>query len=130
MDFTGPTSVFIQVPIDKKYALPYKVVDGLVFHFLRFKSVGDKLPVLWHKSLLAFAERYRNDITEGQRDALLDLRLVKGHPLMWPEIRPVDRRQSEGTGEGDDDAGRRPDDGVVVVTTLYRLVIGWGHKIK
>jgi essential nuclear protein 1 len=87
MDYTGPTSVFIQVLIDKKYALPYKVVDGLVFHFLRFKSVEDKLPVLWHKSLLAFAERYRNDITEDQRDALLDLLLVKGHPLMGPEIR-------------------------------------------
>jgi len=36
MDYTGPTSVFIQVLIDKRYALPYKVVDGLVFHFLRF----------------------------------------------------------------------------------------------
>ena len=79
--------MFIQVLIDKKYALPYKVVDGLVFHFLRFKSVEDKLPVLWYKSFLAFAERYRNDITEDQRDALLDLLLVKGHHLMGPEIR-------------------------------------------
>ncbi|KAI5854412.1 Bystin-domain-containing protein [Tricharina praecox] len=87
MDYTGPTSVFIQVLIDKKYALPYKVVDGLVFHFIRFKSVDDQLPLLWHKSLLAFAERYRNDITEDQRDALLDLLLVKGHPLVGPEIR-------------------------------------------
>lgn len=87
MDYTGPTSVFIQVLIGKKYALPYKVVDGLVFHFLRFKSVEDQLPLLWHKSLLAFAERYRNDITEDQRDALLDLLLAKGHPLVGPEVR-------------------------------------------
>lgn len=87
MDYTGPTSVFIKVLIDKKYALPYKVVDAIVFHFLRFKTIPDQLPLLWHKSFLAFAERYRNDITEDQRDALLDLILVKGHPLMGPEIR-------------------------------------------
>jgi essential nuclear protein 1 len=55
------------------------VVDALVFHFLRFRSVdpaairdaqeasavsGDALqthtlPVLWHKCLLSFAQRYR-----------------------------------------------------------------------
>jgi len=41
MDYTGPTSVFVQALIDKEYALPYKVVNGLVFHFLRFKCVED-----------------------------------------------------------------------------------------
>jgi len=41
--------------------------------------------VLWHESLLAFAERYRNGITGDQRDVLLDLLLVKGHPIMGPE---------------------------------------------
>lgn len=87
MNYTGPTSVFIKVLIDKKYALPFKVVDALVFHFLRFKAISDELPLLWHKSFLCFAERYRNDITEDQRDALLDLILVKGHPLVGPEIR-------------------------------------------
>ena len=88
MNYTGPTSVFIKVLIDKKYALPYKVVDSLVFHFLRFKALDDQaLPLLWHKSLLAFAERYKNDITEDQRDAIFDLLLVKGHPLVSPEIR-------------------------------------------
>jgi essential nuclear protein 1 len=97
MNYTGPTSVFIKVLIDKKYALPYKVVDGLVFHFLRFKSIPDQLPLLWHKSFLAFAQRYRNDITEDQRDALLDLILAKGHPLMGPEIR---RELIEGRGRG------------------------------
>ena len=87
MDYTGPTSVFIKVLIDKKYALPFKVVDALVFHFLRFKAIQEELPLLWHKTLLCFAERYRNDITEDQRDALLDLLLAKGHPLVGPEVR-------------------------------------------
>lgn len=61
----GPNSLFIRVLVDKKYQLPYKVVDALVFHFIRLsntykaRSRGDseKLPVLWHQSLLAFCQR-------------------------------------------------------------------------
>ncbi|CUS13134.1 unnamed protein product [Tuber aestivum] len=97
MDYTGPTSVFIKVLIDKKYALPYKVIDALVFHYMRFKSAPDALPLLWHQSFLAFAQRYKNDITEDQRDVLLDVLLVKGHPLVGPEIR---RELLEGRGRG------------------------------
>lgn len=63
--FIGPNSLFIRVLIDKKYQLPYKVVDAVVFHFIRLsntykaRSRGDteKLPVLWHQSLLAFCQR-------------------------------------------------------------------------
>lgn len=61
----GPNSLFIRVLVDKKYALPYKVVDALVFHFIRLsntykakKGESEKLPVLWHQSLLVFAQRY------------------------------------------------------------------------
>ncbi|KAI5784562.1 Bystin-domain-containing protein [Geopyxis carbonaria] len=97
MDYTGPTSVFIKTLIDKKYALPYKVVDALVFHYLRFKGVPEQLPLLWHKSFLVFAQRYRNDITEDQRDALLDLLLIKAHALIGPEIR---RELIQGRGRG------------------------------
>jgi len=97
MDYTGPTSVFIKVLIDKKYALPYKVIDALVFHFMRFKSVADALPLLWHQSFLAFAQIYKNDITEDQRDVLLDVLLAKGHPLAGTEIR---RELLEGRGRG------------------------------
>lgn len=46
-----------------------------------------KLPVLWHQCLLAFAQRYRNDITEDQREALLDLLLTRGHEKIGPEVR-------------------------------------------
>ncbi len=72
MPYKGPTSLFIRVLLDKKYALPYKVVDALVFHFLRFAdpskgvevekiggvSTGERrMPVLWHQSFLVFAQR-------------------------------------------------------------------------
>ena len=58
MDYTGPNSLFIRILLDKKYALPYKVVDSLVFHFIGFKNDERELPVLWHQSLLVFVQRY------------------------------------------------------------------------
>ncbi|KAI9883339.1 MAG: Mitochondrial zinc maintenance protein 1, mitochondrial [Watsoniomyces obsoletus] len=116
----GATNIFIRTLLEKKYALPYKVIDALVFHFLRFRGAkilapGDedmtepmsglagpgsregRLPVLWHQCLLAFAQRYRNDITEDQREALLDLLLVKGHSAIGPEVR---RELLAGRGRG------------------------------
>jgi essential nuclear protein 1 len=113
----GATNIFIKALLEKKYALPYQVLDSLVFHFMRFRtvdpanatveSVGNamsgvgsndsKLPVLWHQSLLAFAQRYRNEITEDQREALLDLLAVKGHHSIGPEVR---RELLEGRGKG------------------------------
>ena len=65
LGFIGANSLFIRVLLDKKHALPYKVVDALVFHFIRLsntykaRKAGDveKLPVLWHQSLLVFCQR-------------------------------------------------------------------------
>ena len=108
----GAANIFIRVLLEKKYALPYKVIDGLVFHFLRFRATVTAdgrtddshlaakeaaLPLLWHKSLLAFAQRYRNDITEDQRESLLDLLLTRGHKDIGPEVR---RELLEGRGRG------------------------------
>ncbi|KAJ3566958.1 hypothetical protein NP233_g6664 [Leucocoprinus birnbaumii] len=95
MDYSGPNSLFIRVLVDKKFELPYKVVDALVFHFIRLsntykaKSRGDaeKLPVLWHQSLLVFCQRYASDLTPDQKDALLDVIRATPHPQIGPEIR-------------------------------------------
>ena len=89
MDYSGPTSLFIRILLDKKYALPYKVVDALVFHFIKQLTTEDlALPVLFHQSFLSFAQRYKNDVTEEQREALLDVNNSKyGHHAIAPEIR-------------------------------------------
>ncbi|KAI7129411.1 hypothetical protein KC352_g31524, partial [Hortaea werneckii] len=127
VEAAGAGNIFIRVLLEKKYALPYRVIDALVFYFLRFRAVlqqqqgvdggdvnmtgggaggfpggkkgpGDhKLPVLWHQCLLAFAQRYKNEITEDQREALLDLLLVRGHKQIGPEVR---RELLEGRGRG------------------------------
>ncbi|KAG8936637.1 snoRNA-binding rRNA-processing protein [Tulasnella sp. 418] len=94
MEYSGPNSLFIRVLLDKKYALPYKVVDGMVFHFIRLANThrrgsdgSDKLPVLWHQSLLVFTQRYSSDLTPDQKDALLDVIRVRPHGQISPEIR-------------------------------------------
>ncbi|KDQ64987.1 hypothetical protein JAAARDRAFT_167803 [Jaapia argillacea MUCL 33604] len=94
MDYSGSNSLFIRVLIDKKHALPYKVLDALVFHFIRLsntykakKGESDKLPVLWHQSLLVFCQRYANDLSPDQKDALLDVVRVHHHAQIGPEVR-------------------------------------------
>lgn len=78
----------IRILLEKKYALPYKVLDALVFHFLRIFKTEKELPVLFHQSLLSFAQRYKNDITQEQREALLEVNNgSKGHHVIGPEVK-------------------------------------------
>ncbi|XP_026764299.1 bystin [Galleria mellonella] len=87
MDYTGANSIFLRILFDKKYALPYRVVDAVVFHFLRFQMDSRTLPVLWHQALLTFVQRYKADISTEQRDALLELLRKQSHSTITPEIR-------------------------------------------
>ncbi|RCK66385.1 Essential nuclear protein 1 [Candida viswanathii] len=98
-DFSPATTVFIRVLIEKKYALPYQTLDELVFYFMRFRNAAQEhmeldnakeapqLPVVWHKAFLAFAQRYKNDITDDQRDFLLETVRQRFHHSIGPEIR-------------------------------------------
>jgi len=36
MDYSGASSIFLRIFFDKKYALPYRVIDAVVAHFLRY----------------------------------------------------------------------------------------------
>jgi essential nuclear protein 1 len=85
----GPTSLFIHVLLDKKHALPYKVLDGLVFHFIRLSNTHaqDTLPVLWHQSLLLLCQCYAVHLAPEQKDALREVVRVHPHAQIAPEIR-------------------------------------------
>lgn len=96
LPFSPATTVFIKILLEKKYALPYQTVDECVFYFMRFRILNDgsngedaarALPVVWHKAFLIFAQRYKNDITEDQRDFLLETIRQRGHKDIGPEIR-------------------------------------------
>uniref|UniRef100_A0A8C0ICZ6 Bystin like n=2 Tax=Bubo bubo TaxID=30461 RepID=A0A8C0ICZ6_BUBBB len=87
MQYSGANSIFLRLLIDKKYALPFRVVDALVFHFLAFRTDQRVLPVLWHQSFLALAQRYKEDLSSEQKEALLELLKFHSHPQISPEIR-------------------------------------------
>ncbi|CAH3170687.1 unnamed protein product [Porites lobata] len=87
MDYSGANSIFLRHFFDKKYALPYRVIDAVVYHFLRFLSDQRSLPVLWHQSLLTFVQRYKEDISTEQKDALMELCRVHVHAQITAEVR-------------------------------------------
>merc|ERR1712223_1052398 len=59
MEYSGANSIFLRIFFDKKYALPYRVVDAVVFHFLQFRNETRELPVLWHQAFLTFVQDTR-----------------------------------------------------------------------
>lgn len=86
MDYSGANSIFLLTLIRKKYALPYRVIDAIVAHFLRFSSDSRVLHVLWYQSFLSFAENYSKDMSDEQKDALTDLCKVHRHQKITPVI--------------------------------------------
>ena len=87
MEYSGGNSIFLRILLDKKYALPYRVVDAVVFHFLGFRSELRKLPVLWQQCFLTFVQRYKQDISSEQKEALMEILKIHPHPKISEEIR-------------------------------------------
>ena len=114
--YNGPTSLFIRVLLNKKYALAFRVVDAVVNHFLSFLGEHRDLPVLWHQALLVFVQRYKQDITTDQKNAFKTLLKRHNHPKITPEIRrelfqSVSRDQKDSAmmdlgDDGDDDVDK------------------------
>ncbi|KAF2310179.1 hypothetical protein GH714_007086 [Hevea brasiliensis] len=76
MEYCGTTSYFIKLLLEKKYALPYRVLDAVVSHFMRFLEDTRIMPVIWHQSLLAFVQRHAHtwnmwSLTYSTKDGVL-----------------------------------------------------------
>lgn len=85
----GTTSILLAGLIDKKYALPVKVIEALVAHFCSFgneKSEHESLPVVWHRCLLLFAQRYKFVLNADQKRRLKELLRIQCHEKISPEI--------------------------------------------
>ena len=86
MEYGGTTSFFIRVLLDKKYALPYRVLDAMVEHFMRFEKEWRQLPVVWHQSLLTFVQRYKQEIRAEDKERLRLLCRTQHHYQITPEV--------------------------------------------
>jgi essential nuclear protein 1 len=84
--YSGSTSMFIKILLNKKYALPRRVIDALVQHFLNFERESRVLPVVWHQSLLVFVQRYKFEFSANQRDRLKQLAKVQQHYQISAEV--------------------------------------------
>lgn len=100
MDYCGTTSYIIKLFIDKKYALPYRVVDALVAHFMRFLEDSRTMPVIWHQTLLAFVQRYKHELRKEDKENLNILMQRQRHYLVTPEIlRELNNSRNRGEKE-------------------------------
>ena len=78
---------FMRLLLVKKYALPKEVKDCLVKFFLGYYDFDrNKLPVLWHQTLLCFVQHYKLDLTESEKMNLKDLNNRIGHHIIQSEI--------------------------------------------
>lgn len=90
MPFNATRCVFLMDLISKNYALPYRVIDGLVDHFIRYTHNDQvELNVHWHQTLLKFCQLYTRDISPDQREAMLELIKHHTHHQISPEIREI-----------------------------------------
>ncbi|KAL7674002.1 hypothetical protein ACOME3_000286 [Neoechinorhynchus agilis] len=71
--FAGARSIFIRVLLEKRYNLPYKVVNAVFDHFMRFAMLDNcegkqpyRMPVIFHQSLLCFVRNYVKDLSHQQ----------------------------------------------------------------
>lgn len=83
----GTTSIFIATLVNKKYSLPLRVIEALVDHFCAFEGDTRVLPVVWHRALLLFIQRYKYDINPTQRRHILNTLKVHLHYGIGPEVR-------------------------------------------
>ncbi|KAI7753237.1 hypothetical protein M8C21_015630, partial [Ambrosia artemisiifolia] len=102
MEYGGTTSYFIKLLVEKKYALPYRVIDAMVAHFMRFCEDSRDMPVIWHQSLLAFMQRYKHELTKEQKNDINYLVKKQRHKMVTPEIlRELNHSRNRGEKEDD-----------------------------
>ena len=85
IEYSGPTSYFIKILLNKKFSLPLRVIDAVSEHFLRFTMDDRKMPVLWHQALLTFISLYGKQART--RHDFRELLRAHQHASITPEIR-------------------------------------------
>jgi essential nuclear protein 1 len=102
MNYSCVCSIFLNALINKRYALPYRVIDAVVFHFIRLASAHakDPLPSLWHRCLFSFVDFYHKDISSEQKESLDFSLSLQWHSGLSPKIRRMLRSEEHVSGSG------------------------------
>jgi len=83
----GTTAILMAALVNKKYALPVRVIDNLVLHFCAFIGEERALPMVWHRALLIFVQRYKFELTDEHKRRIRDLLKVHGHDAVGAEVK-------------------------------------------
>lgn len=86
MEYSGTTSFFIKTLIDKNYTLPFKALDGMVEHFMRFEFEKKTIPIIWFQSFLAFVQHYKKRLKFEDLEDLRRLAKEQHHYIVSLEI--------------------------------------------
>lgn len=87
MPYNPSREIFLMDLISKNYALPYRVIDALVDHFVRYTHDDNiELNVQWHKTLLKFCQLYAKYLAPDQKEAIADLVKHHHHHQIGPEV--------------------------------------------
>lgn len=86
MHYSGANSIFLKTFFCKKYALPFRVIDASVYHFMSFMNDHRTFPALWHQCFLSFVQRYKNNLSKEQKTQLINLSRKHFHQGISPEI--------------------------------------------
>jgi essential nuclear protein 1 len=87
--YSGVRCIFMRILIDKKYTLPYRVLEALIDYFCCFEmfSPSIRMTILWYQALLSFVQRYKHEFDTDQRNRLCILVQEKHyHTILSPEI--------------------------------------------
>ncbi|KAI3915142.1 hypothetical protein MKW98_011487 [Papaver atlanticum] len=87
IEYCGTTSYFIKLLLDKKYALPYRALDAVVAHFMRFVEDSRVMPVIWHQSLLTLVQRNKYELTKEDKENIERLIQHQKHHMVTEDIR-------------------------------------------
>eukprot|EP00439_Symbiodinium_sp_Y106_P029494 s6460_g3.t1 len=101
----GTTAILLAAQLNKKYALPLKVIECLVAHFCAFAGEDKILPLVWHRALLIFVQRYKFDLSADQKRRIKELLRVHFHESVGPEIRRELAAKQEEMASGDMEIG-------------------------
>jgi essential nuclear protein 1 len=90
IEFSPTTQLFIRTMLEKRYALPKRVIESLVESFYRFHDKDPKitnLPVVWHQSLLHFVQTYKREFNKEQKSKIYTISKRHTHHAITPLIR-------------------------------------------
>lgn len=83
----GTTSIVLTALLNKKSALPARAIDSMVMHFASFKQSEEMLPLVWHRCLLVFVQRYKFELNDGHKQQLKEVLRVHTHDAIATEVR-------------------------------------------